>query len=212
MSNTITNRQKELLVIIYRFIKNSGFPPSFEEMRSQLKVSSNQSVVDLLKKLENKKLIKRNESSARGIKILPLGYKVLEEKPLVPFLGVSHAGVPTQSMEIAGEWRTLSSEVAQLNSEVFLLKIAGDSMINAGIDDGDYVLIKSDKEFVSGDIVLAQIGSESTVKRFISEDKPPYLYLKPENPSHNIINITEEVILKGKAISVLKKGEWQSLS
>jgi len=85
-------------------------------------------------------------------------------------------------------------------------------MINAGIDDGDIVLVKSAKEFVSKDIVLADVEGESTIKRFISEDKPPYLYLKPENPNHSIIYFTQSITLKGKVISVFKDEKWLNVS
>jgi repressor LexA len=108
-----------------------------------------------------------------------------------------------------GEWQKLSPGLSQLQNNVFLLKINGDSMINAGIDDGDLVLVKEDKEFVSGDVVLAQIGDETTVKRFISDDKPPFVYLKPENPKYEVIPCTENTRLKGKVISVFKKGAWR---
>lgn len=206
--SALTERQKQLLEVIYKYIRDTGYPPSFEEMKNGLAVASNQSIIDLLIKLENQKLINRNESQARGIAILPLGYEVLGKPPLVPFLGVTHAGSPISAIEITGEWRTISSDVARLQDEVFVLKISGDSMINAGVDDGDIVLVKSAKEFSSGDIVLADVDGETTVKRFISEDKPPYLYLKPENPNHEIIYFTEKVTLKGKIISILKKGQW----
>ncbi|KKR80817.1 MAG: LexA repressor [Candidatus Daviesbacteria bacterium GW2011_GWA1_41_61] len=212
MVSSITERQKELLENLYRYIISTGYPPTFEELREQLNVSSNQSVIDLLAKLEKKKLIKRNESQARSITILPLGYEVLGKPPIAPFLGATSAGVPLQAIEISGEWQILSSQVAMLQDNVFLLQISGDSMINAGIDDGDKVLVKSQKEFVSGDVVLAKVGDESMVKRFISEDKPPYLYLKPENPKYEIIYFTEDVVLEGKVISVLKNGQWRMIS
>lgn len=212
MKLTATQRQKELLSIVYRHIKDSGYPPSFEEMREALGVSSNQSVIDLLTKLESKKLIRRGSPAARGIVILPLGYQVLGRPALSPFLGLTHAGSPLDAIEIEGDWQAISSELARLNQETFLLKISGDSMINAGIDDGDVVLVKHQKEFASGDIVLALVGSESTIKRFVSEDKPPYLYLKPENPKYEIIYFTEEIELKGKVISVIKKENWQAVN
>ena len=212
MIASITERQKELLENLYRYIISTGYPPTFEELRERLNVSSNQSVIDLLTKLEKKKLIRRNESQARSITILPLGYEVLGKVPIAPFLGVTSAGVPLPTIEISGEWQTLSSQVAMLQDNVFLLQISGDSMINAGIDDGDKVLVKSQKEFVSGDIVLAKVGDESMVKRFISEDKPPYLYLKPENPNYEIIYFTEDVVLEGKVISVLKNDQWRMIS
>jgi repressor LexA len=211
MNLTVTKRQKEILSILYNYIKDTGYPPTFKEMKERLKVSSNQSVIDLLDKLEAKRIITRGESTARSIAILPLGYEVLDKPYLVPFLGVSHAGSPVETSPIQGEWQVMSKEVKKLQSEVFILEISGDSMINAGIEDGDRVLVQSTKEFASGDIVLAQINDESTVKRFISEDKPPYLYLKPENPNHKIVHFTEEVILKGKVISILKGGQWQAI-
>lgn len=211
MSLPITKRQKEMLSIIYKYIRSTGYPPTFEEMRELLGVSSNQSVIDLLTKLEEKKLIRRNESQARSITILPLGYEILGQPPLVPFLGLTHAGSPIGAIEIPGEWQTLSSDAAILKDEIFLLKITGDSMINAGIDEGDMVLVKNQKEFVSGDIVLADVDGESTIKRFISEDKSPYLYLKSENPKYDSIYFTESVILKGKVVSVLKTQYWKPI-
>ena len=208
----LTERQKQLLGVIYKYIKDTGYPPTFEEMKDILGVASNQSVIDLLTKLEGQKLIKRNESQARGIVILPLGYEILGEPPLIPFLGISYAGSPITAFEIQGEWRQLSPQVAKLEDDVFILRVSGDSMINAGIDDGDKVLVRSQKEFVSNDIVLADVDGESTIKRFVSEDKSPYLYLKPENPNHEIIYFTESVTLKGKVISINKKGQWMPVS
>ena len=212
MNSPITKRQKDLLSIIYQYIKNTGYPPSFEEMKDRLAVSSNQSVLDLLNKLEEKKIIKRSESMARSIVILPLGYQLLGKPPLVAFLGISHAGSSIEPIQIDGEWQEISPDVTILKDDVFLLKVSGDSMINAGIEDGDVVLVKNQKEFISGDIVLAKVRDEATVKRFVSEDKPPYLYLKPENPSYDIIYFTEDVTLEGKVISVLKSGQWRPVS
>mgnify|MGYP001606518103 CR=1 FL=1 len=209
MNLPITSRQKQMLSIIYDYIKDTGYPPTFEEMRERLGVSSNQSVIDLLNKLQKQKIIKRNESIARSIAILPLGYEVLGKPSLVPFLGVSHAGSPITAIEIQGEWQSLSPQVAKLEDEVFLLRVSGDSMINASIEDGDVILVKNQKEFISGDIVLAEVDGESTIKRFISDNNPPYVYLKPENPNYPVIPFTERVRLSGKVVSVLKKGTWK---
>lgn len=183
-------------------------------MREGLGVSSNQSIVDLLRKLEKQGVIKRNESSARGVAILPLGYELLGKPFLAPFLGAISAGAPVETIEIAGEWQAMSSgleKIEKLKDEIFILKISGDSMINSGIDDGDLVLVQSKKEFISGDIVYAQIGDEATVKRFISDDRPPYIYLKPENPAYDVIPFTEDTELKGKVISILKNDYWKSI-
>jgi repressor LexA len=211
MGNQATKRQKELLTIIYQYIKDMGYPPTFEEMRESLNVSSNQSVIDLLKKLKDSGLVQRGEG-ARSIAVLPLGYDVLGKPPLVGFLGAISAGVPMEAIEISGEWQAMTSgieKIERLKDEVFMLKISGDSMINAGIDNGDLVLVQFKREFISGDIVYAQIGDEATIKRFISDDRPPYVYLKPENPAYDIIPFTEETELKGKVISILKNDYWK---
>lgn len=197
--------------ILYDFIRDTGYPPTFDEMRGVLRVISNQSVLDLLNHLEKKKFIKRQESVARSIAVLPLGYEVLGRPPLAPILGVTSAGSPLEAIEVTGEWQQVSSQVSQLKQEVFLLKISGDSMINAGIDDGDVVLVQSQKEFVSGDVVLARIYDETTVKRFISDNTPPFIYLKPENPKYEVIPFDENTRLVGKAISVLKNDSWKKI-
>ncbi len=166
MRRIINKREKEFLSVIYQSIVGTGFPPTFVEMKQVTGLSSNQSILDTLKKLTDNRLIKRTKDVARSIVILPLGYKFLGKPPLAPFLGATSAGVPVDMLEIAGEWKMLPSEddkLERLNSEVFLLRVYGDSMINAGINDGDVVLVKHEKEFISGDVVLAQIGEESTV-------------------------------------------------
>lgn len=207
MKKAITERQKHLLGVIYEHIITTGYPPTFEEMRQALGVSSNQSILDLLEKLHSRGLVKK-ESGSRSIAILHLGYETLGRPALAPVLGTTTAGLPAESIEITGEWRSVSPDVAKLAEDIFMLKISGDSMINAGIDDGDAVLVQTMKEFVSGDIVFAEIGDEGTVKRFISDDKPPYVYLKPENPNYKNVLFTDDVRLKGKVISILKNKQW----
>ncbi len=208
----ITKRQKQLLEVVYNYIENTGYPPTFEEMRESLSVSSNQSIIDLLEKLKNRNLISKNEG-ARSLTILPLGYKLINRPPLIALKGTVSAGLPIESIEVEGEWQSVHSVIGdkleKLKDSVFLLKISGDSMINAGIDDGAIVLVREQKEFISGDIVYAQIGDSATVKRFVSDNKPPFLYLKPENPNYNIIHFTEDMTLKGKVISIIKNGRWK---
>lgn len=208
MKNPITTRQKELLKIIYEYIQNTGYPPTFQEMREKLGVLSNQSVADLLDKLNQSRFIKK-DTGARSIAFLPAGYEVLGQPPLAAFLGAAAAGSPIHTFEIFGEWKVLSKDLAQLDENVFVLKVSGDSMVDAGIDDGDAVLVQTKKEFISGEIVYAQIEDGVTIKRFISEDKPPYVYLKPENSKYKNILFTDEVHLKGKVISVLKNNYWK---
>lgn len=211
MKNQVTKRQKELLAIIYNFIKDSGYPPTFEEMKEKLGVSSNQSILDLLSKLEQERLIKKQDGAARGIVIKSKGYEILKKPSLVATVGVAAAGPFMEAVEIKGEWQTVSKEVSQFKDDVYILKISGDSMINAGINDGDLILAQRKKEFFTNDIVVAQTPDGATVKRFISEDKPPYVYLKPENPKYSDILFTEEMRMEGKVISILKNGNWQNV-
>lgn len=211
MKVDVTKRQKQLLKAIYDSFSTTGYPPNFDEMREKLDVASNQGVLDLLRSLEKKQLIQREPRLARSITILPLGYEVLGQKPIIPFIGVTRAGSMAESVEIHAEWREISPSLSKLEN-VFILKVSGDSMINAAINDGDLVLVKSDKEFSSNDIVLAQCNGESTIKRFISQDTPPYVYLKPENPAYPLIPFTDNIELTGKVIAILNNhGEWRKI-
>lgn len=209
MKSLITKRQKELLQIIYDFIKNTGFPPSFEEMRENLKVASNQSIIDLLEKLEKAQALKRNEGSARSINLTPFGFKVLG-KQMFPMLGVSSCGPFTESFQdVDFKWMevpagVLPEEKIKKTEDVFIIQIQGDSMINAGINDGDKLLVQKSKAFKNGDIVVARNSDGTTVKRFMVEKNN--IYLKPENPNYDIIKIIpEEVFFDGKVILNLSK-------
>lgn len=206
----ITLKQKRVLELIYDAIKNSGFPPSFADLKESLKVSSNQSVLNFLKSLEKKGLIKREEGQARGIKILRLGYKILDKEQLVPHAGTSSAGTYIESFtSIFERWSVLPGEVLQnekvsmSDEDVFVIQVNGDSMINAGIDDSDMLLVKKTKEYKSGDIVIARSDDGTTVKRFVAEEGRTYL--KPENPAYKNIPIFPETIFEGKVILNLSK-------
>ena len=211
MKNPITKRQKELLNVIYTYIKNTGYPPTFEEMKEKINVVSNQSILDLLARLEQGRLIKKQDNAARGIVIKPKGYEILNKPSLVAEVGATSAGQLMEAVEITGEWQAVSKEISKFKDDVYILKVSGDSMINAGINDGDSILVQKKKEFVTGDIVVAQTPEGTTVKRFISEDKPPYVYLKPENPKYKNILFTEDMTLEGKVIAILKNGNWQPI-
>ncbi len=211
MQYTLTKKQKKVLELIYNFLENSGFPPTLADLKAELGVSSNQSVLNFLEILEKKQCIKRAEGQARSIKILPLGLKILEKKQLAPVMGMSAAGPYIESFaEAFTSWTPLSEQIFKnekinkARDEVFVIQISGDSMINAGIDDGDMLLIKKSKEFKSGDIVVARTDAGTTVKRFIAEGGKRYL--KPENPAYeNLVIIPGEVQFQGKVILNLTK-------
>jgi len=211
MNEALTIKQKKVLELIYNFLKDSGFPPTLADLKAELDVSSNQSVLNFLEILEKKQCIKREEGQARSIKILPLGLKILEKDQLVPIAGTSAAGSYIESfVDIFTSWQPISNQILQnekidiSRDKVFVIQISGDSMINAGINHGDMLLVKEAKEFISGDIVVARTSDGTTVKRFIADGGKRYL--KPENPAYNNITIIPgEVAFDGKVILNLSK-------
>jgi len=200
---TITKRQKEVLKIIYDNLITAGFPPSFSELKEKLDVSSNQTILDIFSNLEKKNLISREEGSARGIKILKRGYKAISVRPLAPVVGFTSAGNFTEAIEEIDAWKPLSKDVETIADNVLIVRVMGDSMINADIKDGDLVVFKKTNEVVSGDIVLVQTPDGTTVKRFISQYKPAHKFLKPENPKYPNIPFTNGMEIIGKMIKNL---------
>lgn len=206
----LTPKQRKVLEMIYQSIHSVGYPPSLADVKDLLGVSSNQSVLNFFDALENKGFITRKKGEARGITILPLGFKILGKDPLAQVVGESSAGSFLESYAESFRWATLpgtvlrNEEIKQAQDEVFVIKVCGDSMINAAIDDGDLLLVKKTREFKSGDIVVARNDDGTTVKRFIAESDGR-AYLKPENPAHKIIPIFENTMFEGKIILNLSK-------
>ncbi len=206
----LTPKQRKVLEMIYESINSVGYPPSLADLKDELGVSSNQSALNFLGALENKGFISRQKGEARGIKILPLGFKILCKDHLVQVAGESSTGPFVESYIESFRWITLrgsvleNEEIEQAQDEVFVIKVHGDSMINAGIDDGDSLLVKKTREFRSRDIVVARNDDGTTVKRFIAEPDGR-AYLKPENPAYKIIPIFENTIFEGKVILNLSK-------
>ncbi len=211
MQQKITEKQKNALNAIYESIKETGFPPTLADLREKLKVASNQAVLNFLENLEKKGFIKREEGQARSIRILPLGFKVLEKDQLAPVAGTSMAGPCVESFaDSFTAWMPLADKIfkeekiLKSQDQVYVVQIHGDSMINADIHDGDMLLIKNSKEYKSGDIVVARTDEGTTVKKFIADGGKRFL--KPENPAYeNIPIIPGEVFFDGKVILNLSK-------
>jgi repressor LexA len=209
MGISLTPKQKKVLELIYNFIENYGFSPSLADLKSELKLASNQAILNFLKALEEKGYIAREKGEIRSITILPLGFKLLSRGPLVPMVGDSAAGLYIESfIETNFKWLEMPScvpdEIIKQSNDVFIIQVHGDSMINIGIDDKDLLLINKSKEFKSGDIVVARTDAGTTVKRFIADGGKRYL--KPENPAYsNMIIIPGEVEFQGKVILNLSK-------
>ncbi len=210
MSTKLTSKQKSVLELIYSSLETSGFPPTLADLREELGLASNQSVLNFLEALEKKECIKREEGQARSILILPLGYKEIGKDPLVKMAGYSAAGPYLESFLetftfIPIETKVLENEkINEAKDRVFVIQVIGDSMINAGINDGDNLLIRESKEYKSGDIVLAETEDGATVKKFVAEGGKRYL--EPQNPAYQrMIIIPGEVRFRGKIILNLSK-------
>lgn len=197
----VTPRQRQALRFVYESLRTEGFPPNFAELKEKLKISSNQSLLDLLKALEFKKYIKREEG-ARAIKILRKGFQELRVPPLVPFVGTSSAGYFLETPEMVGEWQPLSQDLARFGDEVFLVRVSGDSMVNAGIYDGDIIVVRKSQDIKPRDIVLAREGGETTIKRFVYKKAAPFLQPETSNPIYQSIPVSSEVEFLGKVIAV----------
>lgn len=199
MNQNLTNRQLETLRAIYNSLRDSGYPPSLADLREKLDVSSNQAVLDLLDSVEKKGFIKREEGAVRGIKILEKGFKVLGVAPISPHVGASQAGPYTAAFEDI-QWKS-AGHVDEIDD--MLIKVNGDSMIGAGIEDGDVVVVRKSTEFKNGDIVLARNDDDTTIKRLVNENGRTYL--KPENPKHKNIPIYPDTRLLGRVVRIIGK-------
>lgn len=196
----LTQRQKETLMFIYSSIKYSGYPPTLSELKESLNVVSNQAVLDLLKILEEKKYIRKEEGAARGLQLTQKGYDGLNVSTYAPMIGVTAAGLFMDTLEQHGEWKEISADLARLSDKIALFKVRGESMIGAGLNDGDVVVVKYEvSEFRNGDIVLARSDDGTTIKRFVNTNNK--VYLAPENPKYSRIPITPDLRIIGKVIS-----------
>ncbi len=202
---SITNRQKQLLHFIIRQVREYNLPPSISEMAEHLKVKSKNAVAKLLDALEGEGYI-RTSGKARGIEILKTLGESLEKGLIsVPLIGNVQAGSPHLAEEQIEEWINLPTSLIRGRRDVFLLKVRGDSMINAGIYEDDLVIVRPTKDVKHNDIVVALLHDEATVKRFIQIKNRSYL--KAENPKFKDIYPKEEWMVQGKVVGVIRQLE-----
>ena len=201
----ITKRQKQLLDFIKATIQDHGLPPTLSEMAKAIHVKSKNAVAKLLASLEQQDLIKR-DGRARGIQIRDeYGNEIRSGMIPVPLLGTIAAGSPIMVEENIQEWINLPSALLRSRKDVFLLQVRGDSMIGAGILEGDLVIVRPVREAHSGEIVVALLHDEATVKRFAQINGRRYL--KPENPKYQNIYPEDEWTIQGKVVGVIRQLE-----
>lgn len=211
MSNKVTKRQQAVLDCIEQCIREKGYGPTVREICAQLGLSSPSTVHVHLKALEEKGLIKRDPMKSRSIAlthpmddsldisnvIAPSFGRAVE----VPLVGNVAAGTPILAEENITDTMTLPTDIVG-DAPSFMLSVRGDSMIEAGINDGDYVVVKEQPVANNGDIVVALIDDGATVKRFFREKD--YVRLQPENSSMDPI-ITRDCAIAGKVVAVFRR-------
>lgn len=202
---SLTDRQQDLLKFIIKQIRDLNMPPSISEMATYLGVKSKNAVAKLLDALEEQKYISTN-GKARGITVLNSLNESLEKGFIrAPLLGYIQAGSPHWAEEQVEDWINLPQNLIKGRRDVFLLKVRGQSMINAGIFEGDLVIVRPVKDAKHNDIVVALLHDEATVKRFIQIKNRAYL--KAENPEFKNIYPKEEWMIQGKVVGVIRNLE-----
>ena len=204
MKTELTKKQQKFLSFLTKYIREKGYPPTIREIVYHLKLASTNSVKKYLDILERKGYIRRIPNSPRAIELC---VKTPENHTrLIPVVGNVRAGAPHLAVEDIMGHLAMDVSVARWDN-TFFLKVEGNSMIDAHIRDGDFVLVKSQQTAENGDIVVAIINDEATVKRFFRRRNN--ICLEPANPAMKPIIIKEsqahEIIIVGKVVTVLRQ-------
>lgn len=202
----LSKRQKEILEFIKKEVQTKGYPPSVREIGEAVGLASSSTVHGHLARLESKGFIRRDPTKPRAIEILDGDFTSLMANSSkvvnVPVIGKVTAGQPITAIENVEEFFPLPDRIVSPDDQVFMLEIMGDSMIEAGILDGDYVIVRQQKTANNGDIVVAMTDeNEATVKRFFKEKD--YIRLQPENSNLEPI-ILRNVTILGRVIGVYR--------
>lgn len=200
----ITEPQRRTLQKLQRFVDQRGFPPTIMELADILGIS-HASAHDQVNQLVRKGYLRREPRKARGLAIIRDPEDEMPDMVPVPIVGEVAAGQPILAQEnIIGE--VLVEGRLALSGRCFALEIAGDSMVDAGINDQDFVVVRQQPVAESGDIVVALLGDEATVKRLYIRDE--IIELRPENPKHQPIPIGPDdgFCVLGKVVAVKRPG------
>ncbi|WP_318615326.1 transcriptional repressor LexA [Sporosarcina sp. YIM B06819] len=200
----ISKRQEDILAFIKEEVKKKGYPPSVREIGEAVGLASSSTVHGHLARLESKGFIRRDPTKPRAIEVLdPEGLEAMKPGVInVPLVGKVTAGLPITAIENIEEYFPLPESFGTNEDNLFMLEIVGNSMIEAGILNGDHVIVKQQQTAHNGEIVVAMTeDDEATVKRFFKEKD--YFRLQPENSSMDPI-IVDNVSILGKVVGVYR--------
>lgn len=197
----ITAKQKEILEYIKQEILNKGYPPAVREICEAVHLKSTSSVHSHLETLEKNGYIRRDPTKPRAIEIIDDTFNLTRREVVnVPLIGRVAAGEPILATENIENYFPIPAEFMP-NQDAFMLKVKGESMINAGIFDGDSILVKQQSTASDGDMVVALVDDSATVKTYYKENG--YYRLQPENDTMEPI-ITDHVEILGKVFGVFR--------
>lgn len=197
----ITAKQQEILDFIKAEILRKGYPPAVRDICEAVHLKSTSSVHSHLETLEKNGYIRRDPTKPRAIEIMDENFYMLRREVVnVPLVGTVAAGQPILAAENIESYFPIPAEHVP-NAEVFMLKVKGESMVNAGIFDGDQIMVQQQNTAHNGDIVVALVDDSATVKTFYKEDG--HYRLQPENDSMDPI-IVDEVTILGKVFGIFR--------
>ncbi|WP_294786300.1 transcriptional repressor LexA [uncultured Eubacterium sp.] len=197
----ISDKQREILEYIKAEILNRGYPPAVREICEAVKLKSTSSVHAHLETLEKNGYIRRDPTKPRAIEIVDENFNLTRREMVnVPIVGRVAAGEPILAVENIENYFPIPAEFMP-NEQTFILQVHGESMINAGILDGDYILVQQQSIANDGDMVVALVDDSATVKTFYKENG--YYRLQPENDFMDPI-IVSEVMIMGKVIGTFR--------
>lgn len=196
-----SDKQSEILEFIKREISDRGYPPSVREICNAVGLRSTSTVHGHLERLEKKGFIRRDPTKPRAIEILD-EFQIKKEIVNIPIVGKVTAGQPMLAVENIDDVFPVPMDYLMSNRQTFMLRVQGESMIEAGIHDSDLLIVEQRSTADNGDIVVALIDDEATVKTFYKEDG--YIRLQPENSSMSPI-LVRDVIILGKVIGLFRR-------
>ena len=214
MKKTQSEKQQQIIDFVNKEVEERGYPPSVREICNAVGFKSTSTVHSYLEKLDKSGIISKDPTKPRALRVMGINrftsssnsntrnYYSKKELVDVPIVGKVTAGVPILAVENIEDTFPLPVDFVQ-NSTAFMLKVQGDSMIEAGILNKDLVLVRQQSTAVNGDIVVALIEDEATVKTFYKEKD--YVRLQPQNQYMDPIIVKENLTILGKVIGVFRK-------
>lgn len=203
---TLYRKQKQILDFISQYIQINGYSPTLQEIADAMHLSSLATVHEHLQSLEKKGVIRKFEGSVRGIEVVDERFNVNLNAIELPLIGFIAAGQPIEAIENPIDTILVSPDMVSKSKRCFVLQVKGDSMINDGIFDGDYVVLQSQDTSVDGDIVVALIDSEFATLKKIYHEKDGRIRLQPANDKMDPIYVMpSQLTVQGKVTGVVRR-------